>query len=44
VVRNHHAAPTVWWPANGNSVAGVKIRAGAVVDPLEGRSTNIVSL
>ncbi len=32
--RSHHDAPTVGWPANGNSVAGVKIRACAVAAPL----------
>ena len=39
-----HAAPTVGWPANGNSVVGVKIRAAAALVPALGRSTNIVSL
>ena len=40
--RSHAASPTVGWPANGSSFAGVKIRA--VADLPMTASTKTVSL
>ena len=33
ISRSHHESPTVGWPAKGSSVAGVTIRACAVLAP-----------
>ncbi len=37
------AVPTLGWPANGSSAAGVKIRTRAVVAAFSGGNTNVVS-